>query len=74
VVCFMTSLEANFPFAKGNSIAVVNMIVILFGGIFQPIVDWLMNSSNASYDMDSFRFARLSLQLLTLLRFLWQLL
>jgi hypothetical protein len=47
MVCFVTSLEANLPFAKGISIAVVNMIVMLFGGIFQPIVGWLMNSSNA---------------------------
>jgi len=69
VVCFVASLEANPPFAKGSSIAVVNMIVMLFGGIFQPIVGWLVNSSNASYDMDSFRFARLSLPLLTLLGF-----
>jgi MFS family permease len=69
VVCFVASLEANPPFAKGSSIAVVNMIVMLFGGIFQPIVGWLMHSSSASYNINSFRSALLSLPLLTLLGF-----
>jgi sugar phosphate permease len=67
VVCFVASLEANPSFAKGSSIAVVNMLVMLLGGIFQPIVGWLMNSSNAMYDVDSFRLALLSLPLLTLI-------
>jgi MFS family permease len=67
VICFAASLEANPPFAKGSSIAVVNMIVMFLGGIFQPIVGWLMHSSNAMYDVDSFRLALLSLPLLTLM-------
>ncbi|MDR2435744.1 MAG: MFS transporter [Puniceicoccales bacterium] len=66
VICFVASLEANPSFAKGSSIAVVNMIVMLLGGIFQPIVGWLMHSSNAMYDVDAFRLALLSLPLLTL--------
>jgi MFS family permease len=66
VVCFVASLEANPPFAEGSSIAVVNMIVMLLGGIFQPVVGWLMHSSNAAYNVESFRSALLSLPLLTL--------
>ncbi|MDR1255678.1 MAG: MFS transporter [Puniceicoccales bacterium] len=69
VVCFVASLEANPSFAKGSAISVVNMIVMLFGGIFQPIVGWLMHSNNASYDVDSFRFALLLLPVLTLAGF-----
>ena len=66
VICFAVSIGANPSFAKGSSIAVVNMIVMLLGGIFQPIVGWLMHSGDAIYDVDSFRFALLSLPLLTL--------
>jgi sugar phosphate permease len=69
VLCFAASLEANPPFAKGSAIATVNMIVMLLGGLFQPIVGKLMHSSNASYDVDSFRFALTSLPLLALLGF-----
>ncbi|MDR0595371.1 MAG: MFS transporter [Puniceicoccales bacterium] len=69
VLCFVAGLEANPPFAKGSAIATVNMIVMLLGGLFQPIVGKLMHSSNASYDVDSFRFALTSLPLLALLGF-----
>jgi MFS family permease len=69
VVCFVASLEANPPFAKGSSIAVVNMIVMLIGGLAQPIIGWFINSENAMYDANLFRAAMLLLPLLTLVGF-----
>jgi MFS family permease len=72
VICFVASLEANLPNAKGSAIAVVNMIVMSVGGIFQPIVGWLMEK-NSTYDVDhvmaishiDFRNALLTMPILT---------
>ncbi len=69
VVCFVCSLHANPAFAKGSAIAMVNMIVMLVGGIFQPIVGWLINMHNGVYDINSFRAAMLLLPILTLVGF-----
>ncbi|MDR1528377.1 MAG: MFS transporter [Puniceicoccales bacterium] len=69
VICFVASLEANLPSAKGSAIAVVNMIIMFVGGIFQPIVGWLMGR-NSTGDMDAishiaFRNALLTMPILT---------
>lgn len=69
VVCFVCSLEANPAFAKGSAIAVVNMIVMLIGGLFQPIVGWLIDAENSICDINSFRSALLLLPILTLVGF-----
>lgn len=66
VVCFVCSLDANPRFTKGSAIAVVNMIVMLVGGVFQPIIGWLMHLGDGSYDAGSFRGAMLMLPLLTM--------
>lgn len=70
VICFVASLELNAPTAKGSAIAVINMIVMLVGGLFQPIVGWLMdiNSSHIAQGMSSheaFRNALLTMPALT---------
>jgi MFS family permease len=69
VLCFVASLEANLPSAKGSAIAVVNMTIMFIGGIFQPIVGWLMGR-NSICDMDvishvAFRNALLTMPILT---------
>ncbi|MDR1233499.1 MAG: MFS transporter, partial [Puniceicoccales bacterium] len=69
VICFVASLEANLPSAKGSAIAVVNMIVMFVGGIFQPIVGWLMGR-NSTYGTEAiphiaFRNALLTMPILT---------
>ncbi len=69
VICFVCSLEANPAFAKGSAIAVVNMIVMLVGGLFQPIVGWLIEGNSGVYDINSFRSALLLLPILTLIGF-----
>ncbi|MDR2628689.1 MAG: hypothetical protein LBC30_01705, partial [Puniceicoccales bacterium] len=68
VICFVASLEANLPSAKGSAIAVVNMIVMFVGGIFQPIVGWLMGRNSTSeyaISYTSFRNALLTMPILT---------
>jgi hypothetical protein len=45
------------------------MTVMLVGGIFQPIVGWLIHSENAFYDLNLFRSALLLLPLLTVAGF-----
>jgi MFS family permease len=69
VICFVASLEANLPSAKGSAIAVVNMIIMFVGGIFQPIVGWLMGrNSTCNTDVIShvaFRNALLTMPILT---------
>ncbi|MDE6432352.1 MAG: MFS transporter [Opitutales bacterium] len=66
VVCFVCSLDVNPAFAKGSAIAVVNMIVMLVGGIFQPIIGWLIHANGGAYDAHSFRCAMLLLPLLVI--------
>jgi len=43
VVCFVANLEANPFFARGSSLAVTNMIVMLLGGVFQWVVGLILN-------------------------------
>ncbi|MDR2779196.1 MAG: MFS transporter [Puniceicoccales bacterium] len=70
VICFVASLEANVSNAKGSAISVINMIVMFVGGIFQPIVGWLMGK-NFTGDMEhvishiAFRNALLTIPILT---------
>jgi MFS family permease len=72
VICFVASLEVNKSNAKGSAIAVVNMIVMMVGGIFQPIVGWLMDigslsSANHVISCEAFRNALFAMPLLTLI-------
>ncbi|MDR2432471.1 MAG: MFS transporter [Puniceicoccales bacterium] len=70
VISFVASLEANLPSAKGSAIAIVNMIVMFVGGIFQPIVGWLIGR-NSTCDTEhvishvAFRNALLAMPILT---------
>ncbi|MDR1433463.1 MAG: MFS transporter [Puniceicoccales bacterium] len=69
VICFVASLESNAAEAKGSAVAVVNMIVMLVGGLFQPIVGWLMelNFSHTAHGVshEAFRNALLTMPILT---------
>jgi MFS family permease len=66
VICFVASLEANTAKAKGSAIAVVNMIVMLIGGMFQPVVGWLMDGQSlGTVSAVTFRNALLSMPILT---------
>ncbi|MDR1401453.1 MAG: MFS transporter [Puniceicoccales bacterium] len=71
VICFVASLELNIGEAKGSAIAVVNMIVMLAGGLFQPIVGWLMEVHSTGADhvisSEAFRNALLTMPALTLI-------
>jgi len=51
VSCFVASLEINPSFAKGMAIAVVNMVINLFGGAFQYVVGRLLDMQNPSHDL-----------------------
>jgi MFS family permease len=71
VICFVASLEVNAQQAKGSAIAVVNMIVMFVGGIFQPIVGWLMeighgNAPGHVVSYEAFRNALMTMPVLTL--------
>lgn len=44
VIGFIAGLEANPLYLKGTSIAVVNMIVSILGGIGQPLVGYIMDA------------------------------
>lgn len=70
VICFVASLEANKPSAKGSAIAVVNMIVMIVGGIFQPIVGYLIDNgcslhSGGTITCATFKNALLTMPLVT---------
>lgn len=70
VICFVASLEANKPSAKGSAIAVVNMIVMIVGGIFQPIVGYLIDNgcslhSGETITCETFKNALLTMPLVT---------
>ena len=43
VVCFATAYEANPRNAKGSSLAITNMLVMITGAILQPAVGWLLD-------------------------------
>lgn len=63
VFTFISAVELNPIFVKGTSIAVVNMIVMLLGGMMQPIVGVLLDlqSTRADYTLENFRIALLIL-------------
>lgn len=42
VTCFVASYEANPHYIKATAIAATNMIIMLMGGIFQPIVGFIL--------------------------------
>lgn len=70
VICFVASLEANKPFAKGSAIAVVNMIVMIVGGIFQPVVGYLIDNGcsmhiDGTITCETFKNALLVMPLVT---------
>ncbi|MDR2737758.1 MAG: MFS transporter [Puniceicoccales bacterium] len=74
VICFVASLEANKASVKGSAIAVVNMIVMLVGGVFQPIIGWLMERGGRVevghvVSCEAFRNALLTMPLLTFIGF-----
>lgn len=60
VVGFVAGLEANPLFLKGTSIAVINMIVSILGGICQPLVGYIMDTGVGH---SNFRLAMLVLPL-----------
>ena len=76
VVCFAASLEINHKSASGSAVAVVNMIVMIVGSIFQPFVGWFIDRFNTveygvtSVDPNVFRAALLSMPFMTFLGFL----
>jgi sugar phosphate permease len=75
VVCFVASLEVNTSRAKGSAIAVINMIVMLVGGLFQPIVGRLIDINSAQGALgpishEAFRTALLTIPLLTFIGFI----
>jgi hypothetical protein len=72
MICFVASLEANLLNARGSAIAIVNMFDMFVGGIFQPIIGWLMEKKSMC-DLDhvaaishiAFRDPHLSMPILT---------
>lgn len=64
VICFIIGVEINPFFAKGTAIAMINMIIMLFGGLMQPLVGilldlqrWFSGNSLLEYSSQDFRFA-----------------
>lgn len=43
VIVFVASLEVNPSFARGTAVAVINMIVMLVGGVVQPLIGQLLD-------------------------------
>jgi len=46
VACFVANIEANPDYAKGTAIGVTNMIVMLLGGVFQPVVGYILQTKS----------------------------
>lgn len=44
VVCFIAGFEANHKYLKGTAMATVNMVVMILGGLCQPIVGYILES------------------------------
>jgi uncharacterized membrane protein len=62
VICFVASLEVNEEMAKGSAIAVVNMIVMFVGGLFQAMVGLLMDENvSRAVSSEAFRNALLAM-------------
>ncbi|MDR2377169.1 MAG: MFS transporter [Puniceicoccales bacterium] len=74
VACFTASIESNSNHASGSAVAVVNMILMLLGGLTQPLVGWLVDILSSGIGpptgMAGARELRLALGLLPLLSFL----
>ncbi|MDR3143856.1 MAG: MFS transporter [Puniceicoccales bacterium] len=75
VACFTASIENNPSHASGSAVAVVNMIVMLLGGLTQPLVGWIveiLSSSGIGQNTGTagIHELRLALGLLPLLSFL----
>lgn len=76
VICFIVGVESNAVFAKGTAIALVNMVVMLLGGVMQPLVglimDWQLHLSPGlvDYSLNHFRIALGILPLALLIAFL----
>ena len=44
VVCFVAGIESNSEYLRGTSVAVINMIVTVVGGLCQPMVGYLLHA------------------------------
>lgn len=74
VVGFAAGLEANAPKAAATSIAVVNMIVMLLGGLLQPLVGVLLDHfahsqsavASGNFSANDFRIAMILLPAMSL--------
>ncbi|MDR1456560.1 MAG: MFS transporter [Puniceicoccales bacterium] len=72
VICFIANVELNPPFLKATSVAMVNTIVMLFGGLMQPLCGLLIDfrskiipSISGGYVVEHYRFALLILPIAT---------
>lgn len=44
VICFVAGIESNSEYLRGTSVAVINMIVTVVGGLCQPMVGYLLHA------------------------------
>jgi MFS family permease len=72
VICFIANVELNPPFLKATSVAMVNTIVMLFGGLMQPLCGLLIDFRcraiplvSNGYALGHYRFALLMLPIAT---------
>jgi MFS family permease len=76
VICFIANVESNPPFLKATSVAMVNTIVMLVGGLMQPICGSLIDFRYKAiqlvaggYTAEHYRFALLMLPIVTSIGF-----
>ena len=72
VVCFVSSLEHNPDWASATAISFCNLVVMLIGGIFQPVVGWILDlrtggALHPTYTVTDFRVALLSMPVIAIL-------
>ena len=72
VICFVVGLEAAPDHAGGTALAGINMLTMLLGGLFQPVVGYILDwssggVSSAQYQVADYRLSMLILPLATLL-------
>lgn len=72
IVCFVSSLEHNPDWASATAISFCNLVVMLIGGIFQPLVGWILDlrtggAIHPAYTVDDFRVALLSMPVIALI-------